>query len=111
MYNFKVLKPCKNCPFRKDSLKGWLGRERALEISNAVLIENKTFQCHETIGLKHKSHCAGALILYKYGKIAPHTNSLIQIAERLGMYEPSKLDESIECFHTQEDFVNHHSEN
>ena len=111
MYNFKVLKPCKNCPFRKDSLKGWLGRERALEISNAVLIENKTFQCHETIGLKHKSHCAGALILYEYGKIAPHTNNLIQLAEVLEMYEPSKLDESIECFHTQKDFVNHHSEN
>lgn len=110
MYNFKVLKPCKNCPFRKDSLKGWLERERALEISNAVLIENKTFQCHKTIGLKHASHCAGTLILYKHGKIKYHTNSLIQIAERLGMYEPSKLDESIECFHTQEDFVNHHSE-
>ena len=73
--------------------------------------ERELKQCHKTIGLKHKSHYAGALILYEYGKIAPHTNSLIQIAERLGMYEPSKLDESIECFHTQEDFVNHHSEN
>ena len=27
--------PCNNCPFRKDSLKGWLGSERMTEISES----------------------------------------------------------------------------
>ena len=40
----RVKKPCSNCPFRKDSLKGWLGEERMQEIVNA-----DSFTCH-----KHK---------------------------------------------------------
>lgn len=37
--------PCANCPFRKDSLKGWLGAERMEEILDA-----QSFTCHKTGG-------------------------------------------------------------
>lgn len=110
-YNFRVLKPCANCPFRTDkpTQKGWLGEERAREISDAILKENKTFTCHKTLNKKAHSHCAGALILLKHDrKNSKFGNAMIQIAERIGLYEPDKLEGDDVCFHTQEDFINWH---
>ena len=46
--DFKLTKPCGNCPFRYDSLKGWLGEERAEEISTALIDQDLTFSCHKT---------------------------------------------------------------
>lgn len=114
--NFKILKPCANCPFRTDksNQKGWLGKDRATEIANAILEENKTFTCHKTLGSKERSHCAGALILIKHHKPKSshyYGNALIQIAERLGLYEPNKLDDtSIPCFKDKQEFIDWHSE-
>lgn len=117
MFNFKVLKPCANCPFRMDipRQRHWLGKARATEIANAILYEDKTFTCHKTIDSKHQSHCAGALILikrYEPKENEPNYfgNSLVQIAERLGLYEPDKLDESIHCFTDKQEFIDFHSE-
>ena len=96
--NFKVLKPCANCPFRTDkpNQKGWLGKDRATEIANAILEENKTFTCHKTLNSKEHSRYYG--------------NSLIQIAERLGLYEPDKLDDtSIPCFKDKQEFIDWHT--
>lgn len=114
MMNFRVLRPCADCPFRKDKplQKGWLGKERATEIANAILEENKTFACHKTLDKEH-SHCAGALILihhYKPVGKAYFGNALIQVAERLGLYEPDKLDdESIPCFTDKQEFIDWHT--
>jgi hypothetical protein len=45
--------PCKDCPFRKDSLKGWLGSEQMTEI-----LEADSFVCHKTTKgtLKERKH-------------------------------------------------------
>ncbi len=34
--------PCSNCPFRKDTLDGWLGEDRMREMLNA-----DSFVCHK----------------------------------------------------------------
>ena len=54
--------PCKDCPFRKDSLKGWLGKKRMTEI-----LEADSFVCHKTTNteLKDRKQCAGFMIIQK----------------------------------------------
>ena len=53
-------RPCKKCPFRKDTLRGWLGRERMTEI-----LESDNFVCHETTHgrTRDRLQCAGHMIL------------------------------------------------
>ena len=48
-----VKKPCKDCPFRKDSLQGWLVKERM-----AKILEQQSFVCHK----KHDLQCAGHML-------------------------------------------------
>lgn len=84
--------PCKNCPFRKDSLKGWLGKERITEIVNA-----SSFVCHKKTDLQ----CAGFMIL------KGQESDFVQLAGRL------KLDTGLRgkelVFETKEDCIKHHS--
>lgn len=49
-----VKKTCKDCPFRKDSLESWLGRERMTGILKA-----SSFVCHKNTDLQ----CAGHMLL------------------------------------------------
>ena len=62
--------PCKNCPFRKDSLKGWLGEDRMKEICRA-----DSFVCHKKPDLQ----CAGHMILLE------GNNSFFRLYLRLGV--------------------------
>lgn len=104
MCDFKLKKPCANCPFRNDlppELKGWLGRERAENIARSVLQEDKTFQCHKTFGNPHGgSMCAGALaMLKKAGKEeSSFGNQAVQIAERFKMYNPNDIPDDAPVF-------------
>ena len=47
-------KPCKDCPFRKDSMKGWLGKHRIIEI-----LQQDSFVCHKNTNLQ----CAGHMLM------------------------------------------------
>lgn len=69
-------KPCSNCPFRKDSLKGWLGEKRIKEI-----LEADTFVCHKTTKgtAKDRLQCAGHMLLVK------EQNSFYRLAARMGI--------------------------
>lgn len=56
-------KPCANCPFRKDSTKGWLGSERMTQILGA-----NSFVCHKTISEdktkdNKQKQCAGFMLI------------------------------------------------
>lgn len=52
--------PCKDCPFRKDTLKGWLGAERMKEI-----LAQTSFVCHKTTRGENedRKQCAGHMII------------------------------------------------
>lgn len=91
--------PCAHCPFRKD-ITPFLRPERVREIQLSLV--RAEFPCHKTteeqedeegnserVATSDSIHCAGALILMeKEGR----SSQMMRIAERLGMYDPSKLD-------------------
>lgn len=94
---FKLKRPCATCPFRKGQgeLFGLHGR-RLTEIFEAV-----AFQCHKTINHDaddrdgragdHPQQCAGLMSLLAR---EDRPNTIMQIGERLGHFDPAALDHS-----------------
>jgi len=98
--NLPIIKsPCKNCPFRKDTLKGWLGSDRMTEI-----LESDSFVCHKTTKseLKYRKQCAGFMILKDTESAAVRYAELLEID--LGL----KGKELI--FENKKDCINHHKQ-
>lgn len=87
-----VKQPCTNCPFRKDSLKGWLGRDRMTEI-----LDSNSFVCHKNNNLQ----CAGHML------INGDNNDFVQIASRLKV--ETGLTGRILVFDSREECISHHS--
>jgi len=85
-----VKKPCKDCPFRKTSMKGWLGRERMEEI-----IEQHTFVCHKKTDLQ----CAGHMLV-------DDKNEFVALAHRLHI--KLKLSGKELVFDSKEACIKHH---
>jgi hypothetical protein len=92
---FDLVAPYKDCPFRMD-VKPYLNQERAKEICDA-LERGLTFSCHKTndfddegdaMETAESQHCAGALIMLEKMEMP---NQMMCIAERLRMYDASKL--------------------
>ena len=104
---FNLKKPCKQCPFSRDCLIGWLGADRAEAIITNIADNGQTFTCHKTDRDKSKEaeHCAGALILLE--KTGRH-NQLMRISERLGIYDRFKLDLESNVFDCVDEFISHH---
>lgn len=60
-----IKSPCKDCPFRKDCLEGWLGEKRISEI-----LKQDSFVCHKTTNNDvegsdnlDRKQCAGFMLL------------------------------------------------
>lgn len=102
---YDMTKPCKKCPFVVAN-KFPLSKARKKEIMRSIYLQDQSFPCHETteeyedenggidlIATKRSQHCAGAMIvLEKAGK----PNQMMRIAERLRVYDHTKLDMSVE---------------
>ncbi len=84
--------PCANCPFRKDTLKGWLGKQRMTEILAA-----ESFVCHKKTHLQ----CAGHML------IKGNENIFVRTAEQMGI--ELTLSGREQVFDTQEQCIEHHS--
>lgn len=86
--------PCADCPFR-------VGTEHAYTEDRLDQFASGEFPCHKTAELrddgfyarKDSVHCAGAL-LYLEKRNRPH--QMMRISERLGLYDHTKLDTSVE---------------
>jgi len=89
-----VKKPCSQCPFRKDSLPGWLGEKRAAEIA-----ASSAFTCHKTN--KPRLQCAGHMLMLG------NKNDFVRLARRLGA--PVVLTGRELVFESSELFIKHHS--
>jgi hypothetical protein len=111
---YGLINPCSNCPFRTD-VKPYLRAERVEEIERGL--ERGEFYCHKTT--QHKDtdgdddvvgyrkagsemHCAGALILLEK---LERPSQMMRIAERLRMYDPSKLNMAAPVYDTFEDMI------
>jgi hypothetical protein len=102
--NYDLKRPCIDCPFLRG--KAFLRSARARQIATDVLVRGQTFSCHKTLDYsgegeprdtKHTQHCAGALIMCEN---AGRPNQMMRIAERLGMYDASKLDMQADVYRT-----------
>lgn len=123
---FDLRKPCVDCPFRKDALKGWLGEDRAQEIADALTRNDQTFACHKTVNhheseveegdidqdeldaeLGDRQHCAGAIAMVE---AEGARNAMLQISERLGIRDPDRVTAEGRAlsFDSAEKFVAHH---
>ena len=90
--------PCNNCPYRTD-IHPYLTKARVREFEHNLVRNQRSFQCHKTIGHEFQN-CAGSLILLH--KI-DQPNQIMQVAERLGYFDPSKLDMSAPVFSSFEE--------
>lgn len=84
-------KPCKDCPFKKDCLEGWLGSDRMKEI-----LSSRSFVCHKKKALQ----CAGHMIL------KGEENEFYQMAKLMGIDLGLSGRESI--FDSKEECIAHH---
>jgi hypothetical protein len=111
--NYDLIRPCPHCPFRADT-DSYLRADRAVEIAQN-LARGAEFACHKTtqadpddesecVAVAGSQFCAGALIALERMD-AP--NQSMRIAERLGIYDPAKLDMSAPVG-TLYDFQRHH---
>ena len=87
-----IKKPCRDCPFRKDTLQGWLGKDRATEILGA-----DSFVCHK----KTDMQCAGHML------INGNANAFVRVADRLRI--SLDLSGREEVFESQEACIEHHT--
>lgn len=95
---FDLKRPCKTCPFRAKAGGTFGLTAKRLE----GIITGTAFQCHNTVDYeyfdderkrqgKKPQQCAGLMsLLHREGK----SNNIMQIAERLGAFDPEKLDHS-----------------
>ncbi len=86
-------RPCGNCPFKKDTLRGWLGAERMKEI-----LTSTTFVCHKD----HAKQCAGHMLIKGDG------NAFVALANQLSICTGIGGRDLV--FDTEEDCINHHEE-
>ncbi len=90
-------KPCKDCPFRKDTLRGWLGATKMEEILN-----HKAFVCHKTLNIT-RLQCAGHMLMLG------DSNDFVDLAHRMNI--PLSLSGSELIFQTKEECIKHHERN
>ena len=99
-------KPCDECPFRKKSLKGWLGGETPQSTLDFVNGE-ADFACHKT---RHKeesamSRCKGFLMFTRKMCKIPKYNKDLQTAVMKIDFKSPQLDEIL----TRIEFIPHHT--
>jgi len=86
-----VRKPCKDCPFRTDCMKGWLNR------MPEILAED-SFVCHKNTKLQ----CAGHML------IKGSANAFVRLAGRMRIDLPLSGRELV--FETEQDCISHHQD-
>jgi hypothetical protein len=110
---YALRKPCAKCPFRTD-VQPYLSFERAKEIA-AGLRDHGSFFCHRTVDYDDQDEdadeyvtqgteqqCAGATILQENDG---GLGQLLRIAERIGIYDRSRMDLDAPVYTSIDDWV------
>lgn len=102
--NYNATRPCDNCPFRTD-IEPYLTKARAREIVAAL--DRGTFSCHKTTGVcgqkpAKETHCTSALIMLEH---INRPSQMMRIAERLGMYDRTKLDMEAPVYRSPREWI------
>lgn len=100
---YDLRKPCDLCPFRNDDKRLYVDTERLAEFAAGAFCCHKTTESDDDGSFTPKpdsQHCAGALIFLE--KQNP-PNQMMRIAERLGLYDRTKLDMDAPVFGSLEE--------
>ena len=100
--------PCVNCPFRTDR-PAFLSKAKARQIV-ATMRRDGHFDCHKTVdysgdeprSTKNSKICAGFAIMCESEGRA---TQMMRIAERIGLYDASKLDMDAPVHKNPYDFI------
>lgn len=106
---FSLRGPCADCPFRTDK-PFFLGHDRAREIADSIVDDDAPFTCHKTIDYssgeadvtENGRECGGVMVILERMQ---HPNQGMRIAERLGIYDPARLDMDAPVPDTMEEWV------
>lgn len=109
--DFHLNKPCKECPFRRNSVPGWLGPWDPDEL--LLVIGRAAFPCHMTVKPGHNhdedqpglESCAG-MAIFLNNKIERSRNS--DNAYHQGLLRGSSHAGNV--FRTSSEFLDHHKE-
>ncbi len=123
---FKLKRPCPNCPYRKDCPPGWLTASRAAELAAEVILGDKSFACHKTVNYEawriaeeeggedmeytydgNEQFCAGAMILEK--KCNQGGNLAVRIGRMFRGFKYEDLKGEDLVFDNTAEFIKHHS--
>jgi hypothetical protein len=101
--NYTMKRPCSECPFLKGTpLNKTLPEKRLREFASGEFACHKTAELREDedgeeaaqyVGTAESQHCAGALIALEK---AGDSHQMMRISERLGFYDRTKLDMSVD---------------
>jgi hypothetical protein len=97
---FNLVRPCGNCPFLLSPYFELRPGRRA-EIADS-LRSGKVFPCHKTLG-ENEQFCAGALIAMAKADTL-FQNQMVRIGDRLGDFDPDKLQMGANVYESLEDF-------
>jgi hypothetical protein len=106
--NMGLKKPCHDCPFRSD-VPRYLAPARYLQIAESLVDRGESFTCHKTndfsgdeVRVTDKScSCAGAMIWLQH---QDKPNQLMQVMERLGAFDPKRLNMEAPVYRTRQEF-------
>ena len=109
---FDLMRPCKNCPFRKGVGERFCLTRARLE----AIKRSEAFQCHATVDYGHwkdpvkrqgdrPQQCAGLMAVLVRER---ETNTIMQIAERLAGVDFSGLDPRDEAYSSWRDVLKAH---
>ncbi len=85
--------PCAKCPFRKDTLSGWL--ENSIEL----ILKQDSFVCHKH-RKRNKKQCAGHML------IKGNANAYVRLAAKMDVDLQLQGRELV--FDTEEQCIEHH---
>lgn len=90
---YTMTNPCNLCPFRNDGKRLTVSPDRLQDFASGEFCCHQTTEPDEGSGkyepLPESQHCAGLLIMLEHMN-EPH--QMMRIAERLGMYDRTKLN-------------------
>lgn len=100
-------KPCKGCPWRKDSLRGWLGSSTPVEFLQTSEAEHR-MPCHNTVNYERDDWEEQASMAPQCAGRAVHFANRCKKPRNPELLVSDSTDREL-VFSNPQDFIDHHT--